>query len=243
MKYKNIMLKILNKMRRKNKVIINKEIEELKIPDRLLNIITSNLNNSNKKHEHIYKNIPSEEDNINITYNIHSLSEKIENLNKKFSSLLNQYKEKSKIYIGKKIRNQQIKNKNKIEDIKDEYIFIHSKLNNEIEFLKQKLEKFRKNNIKIETHTEKLNKENLQFKNKKLLLLNKLIEYKTMINSFQELSNRSKINEFINNNVESSLSLNSVISNILNTTNNNIMNLSSIKSNIEHDNYSQVKKI
>ena len=64
-----------------------------------------------------------------------------------------------------------------------------------------------------------------------------------MINSFQELSNRSKINEFINNNVESSLSLNSVISNILNTTNNNIMNLSSIKSNIEHDNYSQVKKI
>ena len=96
------MLKILNKMRRKNKVIINKEIEELKIPDRLLNIITSNLNNSNKKHEYKYKNIPSEEDNINITYNIHSLSEKIENLNKKFSSLLNQYKEKSKIYIGKK---------------------------------------------------------------------------------------------------------------------------------------------
>jgi len=230
-------------MRKKNKVILNKEIEELKIPDRLLNIITSNLNNSNQKHEHIYKNIPSEEDNINISYNIHSLSEKIENLNKKYSSLINQYKEKSKIYIKKKIRNQQIKNKNKIEDIKDEYIFIHSKLNNEIEFLKQKLEKFRKNNIKLEAHIEKLNKENLQFKNKKLLLLNKLIEYKTMINSYQELSNRSKINEFINNNVESSLSLNSVVSNILNTTNNNIMNLSSIKSNIEHDNYTHVKKI
>ncbi len=230
-------------MRKKNKVIINKKIEELKIPDRLLNIITSNLNNSNKTHEHISKNIPSEEDNINITYNIHSLSEKIENLNKKYLSLVNQYKEKSKIYIKKKIRNQQIKNKNKIEDIKDEYIFIHSKLNNEIEFLKQKLEKFRKNNIKLETHIEKLNKENLQFKNKKLLLLNKLIEYKTMINSYQELSNRSKINEFINNNVESSLSLNSVVSNILNTTNNNIMNLSSIKSNIEHDNDTHVKKI
>ena len=230
-------------MRKKNKVIINKEIEELKIPDRLLNIINSNLNNPNKKQEQIYKNIPSEEDNINITYDIHSLSEKIENLNKKYSSLINQYKEKSKIYIGKKIRNQQIKNKAKIEDIKDDYIFIHSKLNNEIEFLKQKLEKFRKNNIKLETHIDKLNKENLEFKNKKLLLLNKLIEYKTMINSFQELSNRSKINEFINNNVESSLSLNSVISNIVNTTNNNIMNLSSIKSNIEHDNYTQVKKI
>ena len=230
-------------MRKRKKVIINKEIEELKIPDRLLNIINSNLNNPNKKQEQIYKNIPSEEDNINITYDIHSLSEKIENLNKKYSSLINQYKEKSKIYIGKKIRNQQIKNKAKIEDIKDDYIFIHSKLNNEIEFLKQKLEKFRKNNIKLETHIDKLNKENLEFKNKKLLLLNKLIEYKTMINSFQELSNRSKINEFINNNVESSLSLNSVISNIVNTTNNNIMNLSSIKSNIEHDNYTQVKKI
>ena len=230
-------------MRKRKKVIINKEIEELKIPDRLLNIINSNLNNPNKKQEQIYKNIPSEEDNINITYDIHSLSEKIENLNKKYSSLINQYKEKSKIYIKKKIRNQQIKNKAKIEDIKDDYIFIHSKLNNEIEFLKQKLEKFRKNNIKLETHIDKLNKENLEFKNKKLLLLNKLIEYKTMINSFQELSNRSKINEFINNNVESSLSLNSVISNIVNTTNNNIMNLSSIKSNIEHDNYTQVKKI
>ena len=36
---------------KKNKIIINKDIEELKIPERLLNIITSNLNDSNKKHE------------------------------------------------------------------------------------------------------------------------------------------------------------------------------------------------
>ena len=49
---------------KKNKIIINKDIEELKIPERLLNIITSNLNDSNKKHEKLNKNILSEEDNL-----------------------------------------------------------------------------------------------------------------------------------------------------------------------------------
>lgn len=227
---------------KKNKIIINKDIEELKIPERLLNIITSNLNDSNKKHEKLNKNILSEEDNLKKTYSIHSLSEKIENLNKKFSSLLLNYKEKSKILMEFQIRNEDKKNKNKIENIKNEYSFIYGKLFNEIEFLKQKLEKFRKKHIKLEKHLEIINKENLQFKNRKLILLNKLIEYKTMINSIQELSNRSKINEFINNNGESSLSLNSILSKEVEPSNNNIMNISSIKSNIENDIDSQVKK-
>jgi hypothetical protein len=227
---------------KKNKIIINKDIEELKIPERLLNIITSNLNDSNKKHEKLNKNILSEEDNLKKTYSIHSLSEKIENLNKKFSSLLLNYKEKSKILMEFQIRNEDKKNKNKIENIKNEYSFIYGKLLNEIEFLKQKLEKFRKKHIKLEKHLEIINKENLQFKNRKLILLNKLIEYKTMINSFQELSNRSKINEFINNNGESSLSLNSILSKEVEHSHNNIMNISSIKSNVENDIDSQAKK-
>ncbi len=227
---------------KKNKIIINKDIEELKIPERLLNIITSNLNDSNKKHEKLNKNILSEEDNLKKTYSIHSLSEKIENLNKKFSSLLLNYKEKCKILMEFQIRNEDKKIKNKIENIKNEYSFIYGKLFNEIEFLKQKLEKFRKKHIKLEKHLEIINKENLQFKNRKLILLNKLIEYKTMINSIQELSNRSKINEFINNNGESSLSLNSILSKEVEPSNNNIMNISSIKSNIENDIDSQVKK-
>ena len=140
------------------------------------------------------------------------------------------------------IRNEDKKNKNKIENIKNEYSFIYGKLFNEIEFLKQKLEKFRKKHIKLEKHLEIINKENLQFKNRKLILLNKLIEYKTMINSFQELSNRSKINEFINNNGESSLSLNSILSKEVEHSHNNIMNISSIKSNVENDIDSQAKK-
>ena len=126
---------------KKNKIIINKDIEELKIPERLLNIITSNLNDSNKKHEKLNKNSLSEEDNLKKTLSIHSLSEKIENLNKKFSSLLLNYKEKSKILMEFQIRNEDKKNKNKIENIKNEYSFIYGKLLNEIEFLKQKLEK------------------------------------------------------------------------------------------------------
>ena len=75
----------------------------------------------------------------------------------------------------------------------------------EIEYLKGKLCTKENNTILLEQHIQRVNNENLNYKNKKLILLDKLIEYRTFISKLTK-SNRSKINDFINGNDNSDYS-------------------------------------
>ena len=69
----------------------------------------------------------------------------------------------------------------------------------------KKLCKKENNTILLEQHIQRVNNENLNYKNKKLILLDKLIEYRTFISKLTK-SNRSKINDFINGNDNSNYS-------------------------------------
>lgn len=200
-----------------NRTNIPFNIPKLKIPRQLQ---FSNIISSKRSSSSIFSNSSSKR---NFSYSEQqALISKINLCDKKLSSLLSTLKQKC-LNINELIA-QQKKRRNctKIEEIKDQYLFLDNKLLNEIEYLKEKLYKKEQTMLLLDEHSQKINNENLNFKNKKLILLDKLIEYRTFITKLTK-SNRSKINDFINLNNNSNYSQ-SKSSNRIDTSQNQMEN-------------------
>lgn len=183
-----------------NKTNIPFNIPKLKIPRQLQfsNIISSKRSSSSR-----FSNSSSKR---NISYSEQqTLISKINICDKKISSLNSTLKQKCFTINELIVHHQKKRNCNKIEEIKDQYLFLDNKLLSEIEYLKEKLYKKEQTMLLLEQHSQKLNNENFNFKNKKLILLDKLIEYRSFITKLTK-SNRSKINDFINLNNNSNYS-------------------------------------
>ena len=134
-----------------------------------------------------------------------ALMKKIDVCNSKLETLYGTYRQKCKYVNELTISKIKRENEFKLDEIKDHYAFLDKKLLYEIEYLKEKLCKKEHNTILLEQHMQRVNNENLNYKNKKLILLDKLIEYRTFISKLTK-SNRSKINDFINGNDNSNYS-------------------------------------
>ena len=134
-----------------------------------------------------------------------ALMKKIDVCNSKLETLYGTYRQKCKYVNELTISKVKRENEFKLDEIKDHYAFLDKKLLYEIEYLKEKLCKKEHNTILLEQHMQRVNNENLNYKNKKLILLDKLIEYRTFISKLTK-SNRSKINDFINGNDNSNYS-------------------------------------
>ena len=161
----------------------------------------------------IYKNLISSSD-----YQINKLKNLIEIQNEKINSLkinnnlsffqdnINNHNENNII-----IKNEIEKYKKKINDLKEDYNFLHNNLNNEKEYFKKKLNKQKENTIKISEHN-KIKKEIENSNDKKsIIILEKLISLKNQLN---------ECSKYINNNISSTISPNlSKESNYLTTSN------------------------
>ena len=113
--------------------------------------------------------------------NVTSLLKEIDSLSKKASSLYNQLNQKNKKINELTISNKQKENQHLIEIIKNDMSYIDNQYHMEIELLKQKILKKEKTMISKEIHFNKINEEMMKFKNKKLILLDQLIEYRKVI--------------------------------------------------------------
>ena len=134
-----------------------------------------------------------------------ALMKKIDMCNCKLETLYGTYKQKCKYVNELTLSKIKSENEFKLDEIKDHYAFLDKKMLYEIEYLKGKLCTKENNTILLEQHIQRVNNENLNYKNKKLILLDKLIEYRTFISKLTK-SNRSKINDFINGNDNSNYS-------------------------------------
>ena len=143
------------------------------------------------------------------------LMKKIDVCNSKLATLYGTYKQKCKYVNELTLSKIKSDNEDKLDEIKEHYSFLDKKLLYEIEYLKEKLCKKEHNTILLDHHMQKVNNENLNYKNKKLILLDKLIEYRTFISKLTK-SNRSKINDFINENSNYSSKINDTINNTQN---------------------------
>lgn len=200
-----------------NRTKIPFNIPKLKIPRQIQfsNIISSKCSSSSR-----FSNSSSKR---NVSYSEqHAIISKINSCDKKLSSLLSTLKQKCSTINELTLQQQKIRNSNKLEEIKDHYLFLDNKLLSEIEYLKEKLYKKEQTMLLLDQHSQNINNENLNFKNKKLILLDKLIEYRSFITKLTK-SNRSKINDFINLNNNSNYSQ-SKSSNRIDTSQNQMEN-------------------
>ena len=131
------------------------------------------------------------------------LVQKIEVCDKKIEKLYSLVQERNNTINQLILNNKVYDMKKDLENLKFQYAFIDTKYFKEIDYLKIKLNKKQQSTISLSAHEQILNSENLKFKNKKLILLDKLIEKNALITKFTN-SDRMKINNFIN---DSSFSL------------------------------------
>jgi len=152
-------------------------------------IINANINKNNKNDSN---KIINEKNNIIILNNKKILLNKIQESNKKIENLNKSYYEKINKLNTIKLNKLKEINKNKIEIIKKEYFLLNSKILKTKENLKKRLNNTENSFILIKEHKQKIENENLTFKNIKLLLLDKLIEYQKILNNINS-NNSSKI--------------------------------------------------
>ena len=150
-------------------------------------IINANINKNNKNDK-----IINEKNNNIILNNKKILLNKIQESNKKIENLIKSYYEKINKLNTVKLNKLKEINKNKIENIKKEYFLLNSKILKTKENLKKRLNNTENSFILIKEHKQKIENENLTFKNIKLLLLDKLIEYQKILNNINS-NNSSKI--------------------------------------------------
>lgn len=150
-------------------------------------IINANINKNNKNDK-----IINEKNNNIILNNKKILLNKIQESNKKIENLNKSYYEKINKLNTVKLNKLKEINKNKIENIKKEYFLLNSKILKTKENLKKHLNNTENSFILIKEHKQKIENENLTFKNIKLLLLDKLIEYQKILNNINS-NNSSKI--------------------------------------------------
>jgi hypothetical protein len=150
-------------------------------------IINANINKNNKNDK-----IINEKNNNIILNNKKILLNKIQESNKKIENLNKSYYEKINKLNTVKLNKLKEINKNKIENIKKEYFLLNSKILKTKENLKKRLNNTENSFILIKEHKQKIENENLTFKNIKLLLLDKLIEYQKILNNINS-NNSSKI--------------------------------------------------
>ena len=150
-------------------------------------IINANINKNNKNDK-----IINEKNNNIILNNKKILLNKIQESNKKIENLYKSYYEKINKLNTVKLNKLKEINKNKIENIKKEYFLLNSKILKTKENLKKRLNNTENSFILIKEHKQKIENENLTFKNIKLLLLDKLIEYQKILNNINS-NNSSKI--------------------------------------------------
>ena len=156
-------------------------------------IIKANINKnaSNKK-------IINEKNNNIIFNNKKILLNKLQESNKKIEFLNKSYLEKIKKINSLKLNKLKEINKNKIEIINNEYFILNSKMLKTKENLQKRLNNTENSFILIEEHKQKIENENLTFKNLKLLLLDKLIEYQKILNNINSLNSSKNIQTFSN---------------------------------------------
>ena len=150
-------------------------------------IINANINKNNKNDK-----IINEKNNNIILNNKKILLNKIQESNKKIENLNKSYYEKINKLNTVKLNKLKEINKNKIENIKKEYFLLNSKILKTKENLKKRLNNTENSFILIKEHKQKIENENLTFKNIKLLLLDKLIKYQKILNNINS-NNSSKI--------------------------------------------------
>ena len=152
---------------------------KIKSRNSLKNKIFQSMNETNKKSK--ISNKTNIYDNKQIIKN--KLKIKIEKINKNRIILENNLKLKNQKLLVIKLENERKNNENKILNLKEQYNFIIEKYKIKIKSLKKKLIKCKKDYIKKEKLEENLKKENLDFQNNKIKLLNELIEYRGLLSN------------------------------------------------------------
>ena len=110
------------------------------------------------------------------------LSQKINVATMKIEILLNYKKNKNINTIKKKIEYNKIYCNNDLKRIKDNYYLDINNHKNQIKYMKIKLLKFQENYIHINTHREEIKKQELNFKIKKMELIEKILFLKKKLN-------------------------------------------------------------
>ena len=110
------------------------------------------------------------------------LSQKINVATMKIEILLNYKKNKNINTIKKKIEYNKIYCNNDLKRIKDNYYLDINNHKNQIKYMKIKLLKFQENYIPINTHREEIKKQELNFKIKKMELIEKILFLKKKLN-------------------------------------------------------------
>ena len=110
------------------------------------------------------------------------LSQKINVATMKIEILLNYKKNKNINTIKKKIEYNKIYCNNDLKRIKDNYYLDINNHKNQIKYMKIKLLKFQENYIHINTHREEFKKQELNFKIKKMELIEKILFLKKKLN-------------------------------------------------------------
>ena len=113
----------------------------------------------------------------------------IDKLNKERIILLQNLKLKNQKLFAIKLEIERKKYKNKLFNLTEQYNFVINKYKNRIKSMKIKLIKYEKKYINVKKTDEDLDKENLDFQNNKIKLLNELIEYRRLLSNFSNSNN------------------------------------------------------
>lgn len=115
---------------------------------------------------------------------LESLKNELENIKnhqtKQIDMINNNFIKRKQIEIN----NEKIKNGEILKDISNDNYFLLNNLHNEINFLKNKIKNKEENFIDVKIYNEEVKKENINFNNKKMVLMDKLNNLKRAIEAY-----------------------------------------------------------